>query len=523
MAYGCTATITNGSIPSPQSNFVFLLTADNFPTSAVDGGATSILNGGGNLRCYTDDTKAVRLPIEVVEFVTGVTPSVVVWGLLSSASDLDTVYIEADDIEISQPPVTDTYGRNSVWVDFEAVIHANEVGTNGVYVDSTGNNRGTTLTTGASLATTTLDNPFGLSWPDFTTAEALTLASSGDMLNASPMCMSAWVKTDTVNGNTGLFGNRYSTGPSGDSQWYTQQAFARSIVKSISAEDLVNVSGYTTNLQHVYTTHDSSSLDLYINSNLIGTDTSINNPSGMTSPAANNYRIGTYYDNSVTRRYDGRICEIRFCRSKSSQDSVASEYNNQSNPAAFWSTSAWEQQAGTISVEGSTTSLDYNSIDGSVTLSAPIEVAGATTLFNYNAVNANIDLIPTLEVTGSTTSYSYNAIAGDIDLTTEIKVSGATVSYDFDAISGLVELIGPIEVVGLTTDYSYNAINADIALQGEIPVAGKITNYNYSALNGTITLIPEVVIIENPRNKISARKQNTYITVAKTKNTIKVN
>ena len=67
--YGCTITVDTGKMTATQSGFVWLFTEDNLPTAAIDGGATSIDNGGGNLRCYTDSTKATQLPIEVVEFV----------------------------------------------------------------------------------------------------------------------------------------------------------------------------------------------------------------------------------------------------------------------------------------------------------------------------------------------------------------------------------------------------------------------------------------------------------------------
>jgi hypothetical protein len=67
--YGCTITVAAGKAPSAQSNFPWVAVTANFPTAAIDGGAQSILNGGGNLRCYVDDTKAVRLAVDVVTFV----------------------------------------------------------------------------------------------------------------------------------------------------------------------------------------------------------------------------------------------------------------------------------------------------------------------------------------------------------------------------------------------------------------------------------------------------------------------
>ena len=126
-------TVAVGKVTGVLSNFTALITEDNFATAAIDGGANSILNGGGNLRCYTDDTKAVQIPIEVITFVTGGAPKVRVWVLNPTLQDGDTVYIEADTVATSQPIVTNTYGRNSVWVDYVGVYHLYD------YTDSSGN------------------------------------------------------------------------------------------------------------------------------------------------------------------------------------------------------------------------------------------------------------------------------------------------------------------------------------------------------------------------------------------------
>lgn len=115
-----------------EENFTFLLRESNFPTAAKDGGSTSFLNGGGNLRFYTDQTKATRLPVEAYKFVTGGTPEILVYGRASVFDDLTKIFVVADNTETVQPAVDAAYGRNDTWIDWEFVTHD-------LITDSTGN------------------------------------------------------------------------------------------------------------------------------------------------------------------------------------------------------------------------------------------------------------------------------------------------------------------------------------------------------------------------------------------------
>ena len=343
--FGCTITVDTGQMPSSQSNFVWLATESNFPTAAIDGGATSILNGGGNLRCYTDDTKASQLPIEVVSFVTGGTPSVQVWGLSPTLNVASTVYIEADTVATTQPAVTDTYGRNAVWFGFKAVIHANETGTNGVFTDSTGNGHDTTLTTGATLATTSSGHPFAGSWPDFTMSEVITLTNSYQAINNTPFTFSCWVNADATSNSQGLFGSRYN---SPDTHWASIQTNGKCSSKATSTENLADASSISIGVtQLVKLKQNTTSLDNVSDGVIVAQDLSVVSGESINNVTpVNNFRVGTYFDNSSGRRYNGRAAEFRI---KQSKDSVAydeSEYNNQSSPSTFWATGAWEEQGG---------------------------------------------------------------------------------------------------------------------------------------------------------------------------------
>lgn len=139
MAYGFTYTLP--TITGSHTDFPVLLREDDFPSAAIDGGSSSISNGGGNLRAYTSSAKTTQLPVEVVSFVAGGTPSAEVWVKIPTAATGSTIYIEADAVETVQPAVTNAYGRNAVWSDYETVYHLNEAASTaaGNYVDATGN------------------------------------------------------------------------------------------------------------------------------------------------------------------------------------------------------------------------------------------------------------------------------------------------------------------------------------------------------------------------------------------------
>jgi hypothetical protein len=334
------------TLPIPTatlSGFVCLLNAGWFTqadANALDG--TTFINGGGSLRIYTDATKTTQLPLEVVTFVTGGTPEVQAWIRIPTYTGAaTTVWVESDAVAIAQPAFSDTYGRNAVWSDYEAVIHASEAGTDGVFVDSTGNGLDTTLTTGATLSTTT-SNPLGGSWPVF--AEALTLTNSAQVLNTSPASMSAWVNYVESSDNKGLIGNRYSAP---DVEWFALQQSKRAFISSAGATDFISGGPLSTGVNHlVAAVYDSTSLITYSDGVQVGIDSAITVIDGIETPAGRDYRVGTYYDDATSRRLNGNACEFRLFRFKQSLASVDTEYLNQSNASTFGTSSGWTTGGG---------------------------------------------------------------------------------------------------------------------------------------------------------------------------------
>ena len=82
MAYGFTYTLP--TVTGSHSSMPILLKGGDFPAAAIDGTANAIDNGGGNLIAYTSSDKKTKLPIEVVTFVSGLSPQAEVWVKLPS-------------------------------------------------------------------------------------------------------------------------------------------------------------------------------------------------------------------------------------------------------------------------------------------------------------------------------------------------------------------------------------------------------------------------------------------------------
>jgi len=160
--------IQASQVSSALTDFPLLLTADTLPSEMFDAdGSNPAQNGGGDIRFSSDAAGSTQLACEVVSFVTDNNPAngtAQIWVKVPSvsASGDTSVYVWWDTSGTdSQPSVTDTYGRNAVWANYERVYHLEEsVSTaTGHYVDSSGNQDGT-LNNSTNISTTT--GPAGL-------------------------------------------------------------------------------------------------------------------------------------------------------------------------------------------------------------------------------------------------------------------------------------------------------------------------------------------------------------------------
>lgn len=192
--------IQSSLVPALLTNFPLLLTKNTLPSEMFDADGTyPAQNGGGDLRFSTDAAGTNQIPCEVLSFVTNNDPalgSAEIWVKVPSVSaSVDTtIYVWYNTAGTdSQPAVTDIYGRDAVWSDYEAVWH---LGTSSSLVDSTGNSHTLSLAAGPGATNSVFSN--GLSALDFADDTAYTIAGDWGTLfdGAADYTITCWAKSD---------------------------------------------------------------------------------------------------------------------------------------------------------------------------------------------------------------------------------------------------------------------------------------------------------------------------------------
>lgn len=457
MAFGCTITVQTGKIPSSQSDFVWLATEDNFPAAAIDGGSSSILNGGGNLRCYTDSTKATQLPIEVVTFVTGGTPSVQVWGLSSSLGVGGTVYCEADSVAITQPTVTDAYGRNAVWVDYFAVYHGVDL------IDSSGNGNNLTAFNGAQVNSNSSFELTAASSQYFSVDSATGLTSNSVTISGSIS-----PKSDTGIGQGVAQLRAALSDDSSDSYRLTlQDNVANNPIRAQVSNEAVGVFFADTTVgasfssyNYCSSTFTETDLSVYLN----GSNSS--SASGSSTLSFGAIIVGAWRVSvSPTQYANAFLKDVLFYNGLKSAGAIESEYNNQSDPSTFWSTSSWTDSGGGITVTESLVNSNYTSNDPSITLTGNISISETLVNSNYSSLNPTITLTGVISISESTVSTEYTSINPIIDFTGLVAVSESVTNSDYTSLDPVITLTsGAIQITEQVVGAQYQAKPPSILL-----------------------------------------------------------
>ena len=216
--WGRRVKVTGLAPASSLSGYVALLTLDNIPVEAIDAGANSALNGGGDLRFSTDNAGTNQLSCEVVSFVTSATPGSrdcqIYVRFDSYASATRDVWMFYSKTGETQPAVGAAFGRNAVWVDEHIALHLESFST----VDSTGN---TTPAPDSSVETSDfVDSVLGKGFRPTTSSERIK--SLAIDVNGTVGSIRFYGKTPTGSGDkyAHLWANNTSTGPGGDDKMF---------------------------------------------------------------------------------------------------------------------------------------------------------------------------------------------------------------------------------------------------------------------------------------------------------------
>lgn len=300
--------VDSAKVSGTHSDFPAYVDLSEMPTAFWD----TVSNGGGDIRCYSNEALTTELPREVVSCDTSTKTGEL--HVKTGMSTTTTIYITVDG-DSTEPASDSTYGSENVWNSFTVVDHS--VSGSNSTGGSTGTASGTTATTGKLGAgrnfSTNNDyidpievNPnssftIGL-WAKYTSDSQMVLWNKGWVYNN-------YLTTLAVNVTTS--GNVYFRHRSGT---------------SYIGSDLSLDNGEWH--RFIYT-FDGTTPKLYVDG------TYINSCGKGTDSVATNTRIGGEND---IQGYDfvGDMDEYIHLTSTLSSDYITTEYNNQSDASTFW-------------------------------------------------------------------------------------------------------------------------------------------------------------------------------------------
>ena len=323
--------INSGQVPSSQSSVPILITMDtaSFPSSMLDAGGTSALNGGGDIRVSTDTAGANQLAIEIVSCIVSGTPAnqeLIMWVLVPTVDDLEKIYVTWNRAGQSQPGNAAPFGRNAVWVEGSKYNAAD--GT-----DSSGD-------TDLAVNSTTADTAFGYGtgWKTNGSFQSSAIGSGNLNLSAATeYSIDFWINASPSQGN--WIGFCSISDGTGTGQFAIARASSSSSLDTRHSGLLVGFPGFSNiadgNDHKVTFTWGGSStnLDLYIDGVFVS--------SGLRSSTPPHTNTATFIAKLAAERAGLAInASFEFYgvnKTARSADRIAAEYNNQSDQAA-WAT-----------------------------------------------------------------------------------------------------------------------------------------------------------------------------------------
>ena len=481
------------TLPAPSATisggFVFLLSAGWFTQantgaagSPIDGGTNSLANGGGDMKIFSDTAATTQLPIEVVSFVTGGSPSAQVWVRTPSYTAGDTITIGKDDTQTVQPAVGAAFGRDAAWADWEIVSH------DGV-TDSTGNYPNAFSITGTP---TVVNNRFGDAEAydfdgnnDFIDADTTSRDPMNGVVGATEITIEVWVSG--VSSGT----NQRVITAHGTSQGFLAFGFNNSVSGNVF------IGGNTTNSTATAYRGSSVAGDVFYGGSMSLDETTlppviVANESEITlttntnlgdGSASRSIRFGGRNDGA--NDFNGIASEFRYGKFGSSTDRLKSSQNNYLDPDNFGTSSEYILVGG----GGSTLTADsgaylYTGTDAQLLTTRILKAdTGA-----YLHTGASVSLLKGFVLTANSGSYSYlgqdatltYTPAGAFILTADsgnYTYTGSNINFNRDRV-----------IIASSGTYNYSGTDIQIILPGQIwtdkPSAS--TNWNNQTVTTTI-------------------------------------
>lgn len=421
-----------------ESGYVGLVAGVNLPAEIW----SRAENGGGDLRVCLNSDGTSQLPLDVVDFDT-VAETAVLWFRFPSFVSGESVWLFYDKTGENQPAVTNTFGRNAVWQDYEIVSH------DGVS-ESTGNATPSAFNTTSGDVTVLGESARfngSSSRVDFT-------------LPSAPAATATWyiqavAKTVNTSANKTVFGVADSTVSSDQDR----------LVISNNQANVSDFNGTGSNMGGTVTdvtafNHYGFYLDqstgpnarLFLNGSELANDFTASGD----ATAFNTVSLGVTADSTPLWWFDGDIQELRVNYNTPGDSRIATEYANQSNPASFWSTGTPEDTVAGATYSMTLESGSYAYTGQDVTLLANRVLTLESGAYSYTG--GDISLLANRAMTLESGLYAYSG--GEISLFANRKMTleGGSYSYQGGSISLLANRIITLE----SGAYTYTGNDVDL-------------------------------------------------------------
>lgn len=305
---------------------------------------------GGDLRLTSNQDGTGRLPLELVSIDTTARKIIIWYRLFEDFDGVGNVYLWFGKAGETQPPVTDSFGRNSVWVAYAGMYHFSD----GAAIDSSGGNdltkSGTPFVVSGKIGNATRFDSYDDSFEG---------AFKG--LGNAKRTLSLWVNPDDINQNRYL-----STFNGGGKSNLTamllgfQSGQFNAFDEGYPTGSAVDTQMSATNStwQHICYSWDGSRLKGYLNGSLV-----VDVADTLNTATPDFLRISPT-SGGGSSFYTGNMQYFGARNSGIGPNEIATEYANQSDPATFYGTPTLAISDGStnIIVSSALTSLGLDTI-----------------------------------------------------------------------------------------------------------------------------------------------------------------
>ena len=367
---------------------------------------SNVKNGGGDVRICTNSDGTGQLPVEIVS-LDNVGETCQIWYRLGTYTGTGDLYLFIGNASATQPAASATYGSEAVWVDVARRHHliANNL------TDSSGNANATSTSTSAGI-----DSPIGGSTLLSSASSKITYPNT-TFYNSTTnqLTIKAISRIDLV----GVADFDIALMDLAVKLWFDDSGAGSRVGAAIFTPTTVtyNPSISASQWYHLAITYDGSTLSLYIDGSLYGT-------ASVTDTGPSSSIDVTTSNKGSTDAY---VAGVEFIDGIDSASKIATEYNNQSNPATFYGTPTIAATGG-----GGGLTISPTGIASGESVGSPSVAVGTITL--------GVSAIPSEESFGTPTLTSGASLVQPSSIGTEETFG--TPSIDVGSV-----LIEPISIV----------------------------------------------------------------------------